>query len=172
VRHGQLLIKSAGDCQRCHHVGPGRDQCATCHDAASLGRAALETQQSFRIAADQATVTRRLPFAHQRHSSVACLHCHTSPVSRAPEGAQCGACHVNHHTGTANCVACHSGANALARHAVSDHASCASANCHGARAANLPASREMCLMCHTAQTRHAPGKICEQCHRVLARGTN
>ena len=172
VQHGQLLIRSVADCQCCHHVGPGREQCATCHDTAALGRAALETQQSFKLAADQVTVTRRLPFEHQRHASVACVHCHTSSPARAPDGAQCGACHVNHHTATANCVACHGGANALARHTVSAHASCSSASCHGARAANLPASREMCLMCHTTQTRHAPGKVCEQCHRVLARGTN
>jgi nitrate/TMAO reductase-like tetraheme cytochrome c subunit len=172
VQHGQLLIRSAADCERCHHVGPGRDRCATCHDAAALGRAALETRQSFRLAANQATVTRQLPFEHQRHVSFACTRCHTDPVSRAPAGAQCAACHANHHTAAANCVACHAGAGALALHKAGDHANCTSASCHGSRAANLPASRAMCLMCHTAQTRHAPGRICEQCHRVLARGTN
>ncbi len=172
VQHGQLLIKSAADCQRCHHSGPGRDRCVTCHDAASPASAALQTQQTFRLAAGQVTVTRRLPFDHQRHRSIACLQCHTTPVSRAPDGAACATCHASHHTPAANCVACHGGANALTVHRVTDHPNCATAACHGQRAANLPPSRDMCLMCHTAQTRHAPGKVCEQCHRVLARGTN
>jgi hypothetical protein len=89
----------------------------------------------------------------------------------APEGAACAACHANHHRPDANCVACHAGANPIAVHKPSDHLNCASASCHGARAANLPATREMCLMCHTNQTNHAPGKVCENCHAVTARGT-
>jgi hypothetical protein len=172
VRHGQLLIRSAADCQRCHHVGPGRDRCVTCHDSGPLNRAALEPRQTFRLAANQATITRRLPFQHQRHEGIACARCHADPVSRAPASGLCATCHASHHTAAADCAACHAGANALALHKVGDHATCASASCHGARAAALPDTRAMCLMCHTAQTRHAPGKVCEQCHRVLARETN
>jgi hypothetical protein len=169
VRHGELLVKSAVDCARCHHTGAGRDQCATCHSGPGRAPVTHETQRTFRISAKNATVTRRLPFEHQRHQSVACVRCHTNPVSRAPEGADCASCHANHHRPEANCVACHAGANGLTTHKVTDHAGCASAGCHAARGAGLPASREMCLMCHTTQTRHAPGKACEQCHKVLAR---
>ena len=165
------MVRSAADCARCHHTGAGREQCATCHRGATFPSAALQTQQTYTLAAKNAIVTRRLPFDHQRHQSVSCVRCHTNPVSRAPEGAACAACHANHHRPDAKCVACHAGANPIAVHKPSDHLTCASAACHGARAANLPATREMCLMCHTNQTNHAPGKVCENCHAVTARGT-
>ena len=169
VQHGQLLITSVVDCERCHHSGPDREQCATCHDVAALGRSTLQTAQTFRLAARQAVVTRDLPFPHQRHESFACVRCHTNPVSRAPDSAQCASCHASHHTATASCRACHGAANALALHKVTDHASCASAACHGERAKNLPDTRELCLTCHAAQARHVPGQQCDQCHKVLAR---
>jgi len=169
VRHGELLVRSAADCQRCHHSGPERLECATCHDVAALSRAVLRPLRTFPIAAQRDTVTRRLPFEHQRHGSFACVQCHTNPLSRAPEGADCGSCHAAHHQPAANCVACHAGANALAEHKAADHPNCASTACHGARAASLPATREMCLTCHTAQARHVPGQACEQCHKVMAR---
>jgi len=169
VQHGELLVKSAADCQRCHHSGPDRVQCATCHDVARLDRTVLQTQRTLHLNAAQATVARRLPFEHQRHDSVACVRCHTNPVSRAPEGADCAACHASHHRPTANCVACHGAANAITLHKVGDHTNCSSAACHGARAAALPVARAMCLMCHAAQARHVPGKACEQCHQVMAR---
>ena len=169
VQHGQLLVKSAADCQRCHHTGPDRVQCATCHDVTRLDRTVLQTQQTLHLAAGQASVTRRLPFEHQRHDSVACVQCHSNTVTRAPESADCAACHASHHRAAANCVACHASANPITLHKASDHPNCASAACHGARAANLPAGRAMCLMCHTSQTRHVPGQVCEQCHKVMAR---
>jgi hypothetical protein len=169
VRHGELLVRSAADCQRCHHNGPERLQCANCHDVAALDRAVLQTQRAFQVAAQRAPVTRRLPFEHQRHSTFVCVQCHSNPVSRAPDAADCASCHGAHHRAAANCVACHAGANPLALHKAADHPNCASAGCHGARAANLPATREMCLTCHTSQARHVPGRACEQCHKVMAR---
>jgi len=171
VRHGELLVKAAADCERCHHVGPGREQCASCHRGATFPSGTLQTLQTYTLAVKNASETRRLPFDHARHQSVPCVRCHTDAVSRAPDGAACASCHENHHRPDANCVACHAGANPIAMHKPVDHPNCASAACHGTRAANLPATREMCLMCHTNQTRHAPGQVCEQCHKVLARGT-
>ena len=116
VRHGELLVKSAADCARCHHTGAGREQCATCHRGATFPSGTLQTLQTYTLTAKNATVTRRLPFDHQRHQSVACVRCHTNPVSRAAEGAACAACHANHHRPDANCVACHAGANPIAVH--------------------------------------------------------
>ena len=168
VQHGQLLVKSVADCERCHHSGPEREQCGTCHDLAALGRATLQTRQIFRLTARQAVVTRDLPFPHQRHQAFACVRCHTDPVSRAPDSAQCASCHANHHTTAATCRSCHAAADALTRHTVTAHPNCASAACHGARAKNLPDTREMCLTCHAAQARHVPGQQCDQCHKVLA----
>ena len=168
VQHGQLLIRSIADCQRCHHSGPERAQCATCHDVAALSRSTLQARQTFQLVAKSAVVTRDLPFPHQRHQAFACVRCHTDPVSRAPDGAQCAGCHASHHTATATCRACHGAADALTLHKVTDHPNCASAACHGARAQGLPDSREMCLTCHAAQVRHVPGQQCDQCHKVLA----
>ena len=172
VQHGQLLIRSVADCERCHHSGPDRAQCSTCHDVGALQRTTLPTRRTLHLVAGPgggATVTRELPFPHQRHANVACIRCHTNPVTRAPDGAQCADCHAQHHTAAADCTACHGAANALALHKVTDHPNCASASCHGARAANLPDSRAMCLVCHTAQVRHVPGRQCDQCHQVLAK---
>ncbi|MDP3774819.1 MAG: NapC/NirT family cytochrome c [Gemmatimonadales bacterium] len=171
VRHGELMVRATADCQRCHHAGPDRQQCASCHAPMDLRRVAAAEPRSFRLLASRATVTRRLPFDHQRHTAVMCAQCHSNPMSRAPESADCASCHASHHRSAANCVACHAGANPLASHRAADHATCATASCHGERAAALPASREACLMCHTGQTRHLPGRNCEQCHRVTAAGS-
>jgi nitrate/TMAO reductase-like tetraheme cytochrome c subunit len=167
VRHGELLVKSSADCQHCHHGGPERAQCSTCHDVEALGRVTLQTEQTFPLVATRATETRRLPFEHARHQGFACAQCHTNPLSRAPDGAACATCHASHHAAAANCVTCHAATRPIAVHKAADHPNCTS--CHGARAASLPSTRAMCLMCHTTQTRHAPGKVCEQCHKVLAR---
>ena len=166
VRHGELLVHSLADCQRCHHSGPDRVQCSTCHDVTALSRATLQTEQTFPVAAKHATETRRLPFEHAPHQGFACTQCHTNTVTRSPDGAACANCHASHHTAAANCVACHAATRPILVHKAADHPNCVT--CHGARAANLPATREMCLMCHTTQTRHVPGKPCEQCHKVLA----
>jgi len=166
VKHGELLVRSVTDCQGCHHGGAERVVCSACHDVGALGRATIQTTQTFPVAAKHATETRRLPFEHAKHQGFVCTQCHSNAVSRAPDGAACATCHASHHTAAANCVVCHAATRPIAAHKAADHPNCAS--CHGARAANLPATREMCLMCHTAQTRHVPGKPCEQCHKVLA----
>ena len=113
VQHGQLLIKSLADCQRCHHSGPRRVQCASCHDVAALEQATLETRQTLHLNAAQAVVTRDLPFPHRAHERVACVQCHTNPVSRAPDGAQCASCHASHHTAAADCGECHRAADPI-----------------------------------------------------------
>jgi hypothetical protein len=170
ISHGQLLLRSVTDCERCHHSGPDRVRCATCHDVAALDRAVLHPVPSFRLFAARATVTRTLPFPHARHAAVPCVRCHTDPVSRAPLGADCASCHASHHAADADCAECHEAASPLQQHTAADHTRCSSPSCHGARAAALPDTRAMCLVCHTAQTQHVPGKNCEACHQVLAKG--
>jgi len=168
VRHGELIVRSATDCQRCHHSGAGREQCATCHSPADLRQPLASRDRAFRLAAGRATVSRRIPFEHPRHAAVPCAQCHTDPVSRSPGGADCASCHASHHQAASDCTTCHAAASALAKHSAADHPNCATASCHGSAAAGLPASREACLICHTAQARHVPGRACEQCHRVMA----
>jgi hypothetical protein len=165
VRHGELIVRSAQDCQRCHHTGPRQEQCAACHGSVTARRGAAP-ERSFTLAAGGRTVTRPIRFDHQRHATVACTQCHSARLTRAPESADCAACHAQHHGPTADCTTCHGAANALATHRRADHTGCAAAQCHGQRAAGLPASREACLVCHSAQTAHMPGRACYQCHRV------
>jgi nitrate/TMAO reductase-like tetraheme cytochrome c subunit len=172
LRHGEILVRSETDCQRCHHAGREREQCAACHPAADLARASPERPREFRLLATRSPVSRRVSFAHQRHPAVACVRCHSNPLSRASEGADCSSCHANHHLATADCVTCHAQGDPLASHRAADHASCASSSCHGERAANLPSTREACLMCHTTLARHMPDRNCEQCHRVTAARRN
>jgi hypothetical protein len=168
VRHGELMVRSARDCQRCHHAGPQREQCASCHRSVAARRGAAP-ERAFTLAAGGRTVTRRIRFDHERHGAVACTSCHTAALTRAPDGADCAACHAQHHRPTAACTTCHGAANAILAHRRADHVGCASAQCHGPRAAGLPASREACLICHASQTNHMPGRLCDQCHRVAAR---
>lgn len=167
LRHGQLLVRSAADCQRCHHVGAGRDQCATCHATTSLRRS-LNSPRTMRLAVNNATETRTIAFDHTRHTSVACVQCHANPVSRAPEEGLCASCHGDHHQAASVCTTCHAGAGALAKHTAASHTTCSSASCHGEKANGLTPTREFCLTCHAAQIRHQPGKVCETCHHVTA----
>ena len=171
LRHGQLMVRSVADCQRCHHAAPGREQCNTCHAPATLRRPLSTRPRLLRLAVNNASETRSIPFDHARHGGVACAQCHTNPVSRVPEEGVCASCHSSHHQATSACTTCHGGANAIARHTAASHTSCASAACHGERASGLPASREFCLTCHSAQARHQPGRVCETCHHVITPGT-
>jgi nitrate/TMAO reductase-like tetraheme cytochrome c subunit len=167
VRHGELLVRSARDCQRCHHAGPSREQCAACHRTVGR-RPGAAPERSLALIAGNKSVTRRIRFDHDRHAQVACTRCHADALTRAP-AVDCASCHAPHHRPEAACTTCHAGANALAAHTRADHPNCATAACHGQRGANLPASREACLVCHASQANHQPGKLCDQCHRVVAR---
>jgi hypothetical protein len=158
------MVRSAADCQRCHHTGTAREQCATCHSSSSLRQPLNSRPRSLRLSINNATQTRSIAFDHSRHGSLACVQCHTNPVSRAPEDGVCANCHDNHHQPTATCTTCHAGAGALAKHTVAAHTACAT--CHGEKAARLQPTREFCLVCHSAQVRHQPGKVCETCHHV------
>lgn len=167
VRHGELLVKSGQDCQRCHHAGPTRQNCVACHAGAAAQRSA-PNPRTMRLTAGGTTVTRRIRFDHLRHGSIECAQCHTDPLSRTANAADCTGCHAQHHTATSDCVTCHASANALATHRLDAHGTCASAGCHAQRAAGLPSSREACLVCHQAQQTHQPGKLCDQCHQAGA----
>ncbi|MFI5052583.1 MAG: hypothetical protein ACHQBP_06615 [Acidimicrobiales bacterium] len=169
LRHGQLMVRSAADCQRCHHAAAGRDQCATCHVQSSLGQSLNSRPRMLRLSINSATESRSIAFNHARHSGVACVQCHSNPVSRAPEEGVCATCHDSHHRAASTCTTCHAGANALAKHTAASHTACAS--CHGEKAARLTPTREFCLVCHSAQVRHQPGKVCETCHHVVTPGT-
>lgn len=167
VRHGALIVRSAADCQNCHHQRPGRENCVQCH-AGAAAHATTTGDITITLAGVQRTATHRIRFEHQRHQSVECVRCHTNSQTRAPDGANCSSCHDQHHTANATCTNCHTGPRTIAAHSVDDHANCA--QCHGPRTANLPVTRAACLVCHTTQTTHMPGRVCENCHHVTTRG--
>ncbi len=162
-RHGQLKIRSAADCQSCHHAGEARAACTSCHTAV---RPQPVKPVTFNPAGGRTSVTRQIRFAHAAHPTVPCSRCHASTNDHAPT-ADCTGCHTEHHTSpTANCLGCHQGSDALLTHRVGDHANCATAACHGAKAANLPDARATCVVCHVRQASHQPGKTCNTCHQV------
>lgn len=167
MRHGALRIRSAADCQRCHHTGPGRDQCVSCHTAAGRAQPLSRLTRSFRLHVSGRTVTRSIPFPHERHAAVpSCLVCHSNAQTRAPDGADCALCHAAHHRPEANCRTCHGAANPREVHRAAAHPNCASSQCHGSRAPDITGSRQACLLCHADREAHMPGFACSQCHNV------
>ena len=168
-RHGEVIIRSPSDCMRCHHGGAGRENCSRCHDLAAMRRLPVRPR-TFSLAASRSAVTISMRFDHQPHAGVACAQCHADQPSRAPDQANCASCHAPHHGPSATCTTCHSGADLMTKHSRNDHVHCATAACHGQAAADLPASREACLVCHTIQRSHVPGRVCTNCHPL--RGTS
>jgi hypothetical protein len=167
IRHGALRIRSETDCQRCHHTGPGRDQCASCHAAADLAQPLSRLPRTFRLQVSGRQVTRSIPFPHERHAAVpSCLVCHSNAATRAPDGADCTLCHTAHHRSDANCRTCHGAANPRAVHTAAAHPNCAVSQCHGSRAPVITGARQACLLCHPDREAHMPGLACSQCHNV------
>ena len=164
-RHGELMVRSSSDCMACHHGGAQRQDCARCHNLATMRRLPLRPR-TFALTANRATVTISMRFTHTPHAALPCTQCHGPAPARAPDQTNCNSCHAPHHGPGATCSTCHSGANLLQTHERTSHTTCATAACHGAAAADLPTSREACLVCHTAQQEHMPGRLCTTCHPV------
>jgi hypothetical protein len=121
---------------------------------------------SFAISARKDPVTRPLPFAHERHSTLECVKCHTNGVKRAVT-TTCTGCHESHHKPTLDCASCHT--TARVGHDRLSHAGCA--GCHtDATVAALPASRIVCLTCHQPQRTHYPNRDCASCHALADHG--
>jgi hypothetical protein len=161
-RHRTTTVRTARDCAACHH-DPGRAAaCGSCHRPAELpavGRVAA----SMALTIWESERVRALPFAHGRHTAIACKHCHRRPVSLAVDR-ECTACHSDHHRLEANCTSCHP-ATGDAVHRAESHRSCAGSGCHAPGVA--PAlSRSLCVMCHAEQKNHEPGSGCTACHHI------
>ncbi len=159
--HGAVTVQWPRDCQGCHHASDARaGTCERCHAASSLTNTA-RIPTAIRVTG-RAPRTRDLPFAHDRHSRVACASCHGEGVSKAPRES-CNGCHTDHHRADATCTSCH--AEAKPAHDRGTHVTCGS--CHsGAGTAALPPTRAVCLACHTEQRTHKPGGDCGACHRA------
>jgi hypothetical protein len=166
--HRVTLIRSARDCQACHHDPRQtlrRYECTDCHGPADMP-APGPVPATLDLSVWDAPRVRELPFDHDVHAERICQDCHTGPVLLAVE-TECASCHVEHHTREAECSSCHLPAEEA--HDVEVHLTCSEAGCHSGERAERPAlSRPFCLMCHTDQRDHEPGGECATCHMIPA----
>jgi hypothetical protein len=157
---GFKFTVSTSGCMNCHHGPQQRAACSTCHAVQSIAEASVPTK--FVISVRRDPVTRPLPFAHARHSAIACTRCHANDLKRSPT-ADCASCHADHHSAERDCASCHP--TARAGHDRSAHAGCE--HCHtDTRVAAIQTTRLVCLACHAAQRNHYPAGDCATCHAL------
>jgi hypothetical protein len=171
--HGALLVKTEADCQRCHHSttpggamsGAPARTCTSCHASSQLRTAIAETL-TVKLSVWKEPRAKVLAFPHDQHGSVACVSCHSTPVTMAvPASGNCASCHEKHHTPDNRCMSCH--ATPKAAHTREAHLGCQSAQCHAPQSVSaLKPQRNVCLTCHSDKVNHKPGKECAACHQV------
>jgi hypothetical protein len=167
--HGALNIRSANDCQSCHH-GTATTQaaasCTACHQPASIART-YQVRTQGRTTVRSAAQTRALPFRHPEHRGISCESCHAAPVTRAVTR-DCASCHAEHHQPERDCRSCHTlDVMRTTEHQRTAHLGCAGAGCHTSQTAvQLRPTRNVCLSCHQTLENHRPGQECAQCHQV------
>jgi hypothetical protein len=168
-RRSDLTFEPPRGCQICHHQRPARAQCSTCHESSELIRTEEVTIQV--AVPDHQPRARRVGFEHASHSEVACVQCHTEPVSLEPktEVATCAACHTEHHetvgTGSRACADCHRTSQIVEAHArpIDAHSRCSA--CHEPETVTtLTPTRSFCLACHSTDVDHYAPKQCTLCH--------
>lgn len=163
-QHREMLIRGPRDCAACHHDASRQSQCTSCHSADQLDRV-TGAVTVFKLSVGNTALPRTLPFAHTRHSRVACTVCHATPVT-LERSRDCASCHQQHHRAEASCSGCHPTPQATA-HPVEAHLTCAASQCHAARVAPEPTlSRTLCLVCHTDRSGHEPAVDCAGCHKI------
>jgi hypothetical protein len=164
-RRSKLTFEAPRGCQICHHQGPSRSDCATCHAEDEVSPA-----RSVRV---QVAVPQHEPrshdvsFEHSKHTEVQCVQCHTTPVSLDPEPKvkTCLACHEDHHTAQRDCATCHQTAEIKPAHAppITAHEGCDA--CHRSTTVQaLTPDRGFCLTCHNAGDDHYAPRQCTECH--------
>ncbi|HEU4699761.1 MAG TPA: cytochrome c3 family protein [Gemmatimonadales bacterium] len=164
-RTRRLTFERPRGCQICHHQASRRNDCAQCHRPAEIADS-MPLQVAI-AAARQPPRSRTVAFSHPAHREIACVQCHTTPVTRAPSdsAATCRACHDQHHTVGRSCGTCHRGEEVRTAHAppVNAHQDCDA--CHApATVAELTPTRPLCLTCHQPQREHYADRQCTTCH--------
>ncbi len=164
-RTSPLTFEPPRGCQICHHQRPATSDCSTCHQSGELAAALPVTVQ---VAVPRHPLRpREVPFDHERHGEVACVRCHTMPVSLEPaaEVTGCAACHQDHHAVGRECASCHRTDRIMDAHRppVEAHRGCG--GCHASASVTaLEPSRPFCLACHPGETDHYREKECSVCH--------
>jgi hypothetical protein len=167
LSHATVSVRKTEDCQSCHHRAQGPSACLECHDQAAVN--ALEIEVSRELAIEIGTLDRPvrwLAFEHDKHTGTPCAVCHTegSALAAGP-GADCSACHVQHHDPNSDCSACHARPAADA-HDAQAHLGCGGDGCHDAPAEirDAPRTRSLCLVCHRDRADHHAEMQCSGCH--------
>ncbi len=166
---GGLTFEPPRGCQICHHQAPLRSDCASCHAASEL-RSPTSVEVSVRVPQHAARV-RPVEFVHDRHADLACVKCHTAPVSLAPADSvvACQGCHQDHHASGRACANCHRTEAITAPHERPAEAHAACDRCHTpARVATLVPTRSFCLACHDQAQDHYAPRECTACHFLRA----
>ncbi|MEJ2503170.1 MAG: NapC/NirT family cytochrome c [Gemmatimonadota bacterium] len=167
--HGGLTVTSLMDCRSCHHTQPAASNCQTCHAGGEVRRVNATVRRTLDIRIGSLDrPTRELPFSHEVHQRLDCARCHTDGLTLSAEAVSCDACHEEHHEPDAECMACHE-RPASDAHDLQVHIGCAGSGCHEAvpsTVAQVPRTRDFCLVCHQDLTDHRPGRNCEDCHTL------
>ena len=166
--HGELTVRTARDCQGCHHSSERSVGCEGCHGRAELAEP-VAARRAVRMSVWPAARERTSTFRHPQHRDLECSACHAAtPAQQVVRG--CESCHAEHHAAARNCLSCHAAATPTAvqaAHTREAHAGCTGRGCHVDQAvAALPNRRPVCLSCHQEQVDHKPGRECADCHRV------
>ena len=164
-KRNDLTFEPPRGCQICHHQAPARSQCSSCHQTDELESAHPVTVRV--TVDDHPPRPRPVSFAHSQHASLACVQCHTIPVSLQSEAraASCLACHDQHHQGQSDCAACHRTAQIIPAHAAPTDAHAGCGECHDQSTVNsLTPRRAFCLTCHSPSADHYAPRECSECH--------
>jgi hypothetical protein len=159
----RLTFEAPRGCQICHHQSAATSNCAQCHAPVELAPVRAVAVQI--AAAERPPRDRSASFRHERHATVACVTCHTTPVSLATSAPAkaCTACHEDHHAARRDCAQCHAGTGPAPPHTTETHVACDA--CHReSTVARLVPDRGLCLTCHTGQREHYAERECTTCH--------
>jgi hypothetical protein len=160
-RHRDTRVWTARDCEACHHGTAAPAGCTSCHERASY-EPPRGSVQTLALSVWPEPRDRELVFEHERHADLGCLECHRGGMGLPAQA--CATCHLDHHRPEAECARCHVAPDP-AVHDLAAHMSCGGAGCHAAAATERPmTSRPFCLVCHTDQQDHRPGRSCVACH--------
>ena len=166
--HGTVRIKTASDCQSCHHSERNEARCTSCHTAQELA-GTRERSLTVKFSVWSSARNRTFGFAHESHTEIDCRACH----QEAPKYAtvlSCESCHASHHDVARTCTSCHERVADPRIHDRRVHATCSGSGCHEAAALPQPVNaRAVCLSCHTRQVNHEPGGDCASCHLIRPR---
>ncbi len=166
--HGAIKVRVLQDCRACHHAAARTSECLGCHANDKVFTSPLRVNTVLNIRIGSLNRPRRvLAFEHSAHQTYGCVTCHRTQHGVPDAGAaDCSTCHAQHHTATANCLACHE-RPARGAHNRQSHMGCAGAGCHvdaPAPIRSAPRTRQLCLSCHTEMVQHEGGRNCSECH--------